>query len=118
MQIKVKSDREVMAKHLADSDVAFHYLKRTLEADDVREFELAMKDVIEHNPRAFAEWLRGMLDAERRLDLVREAISNDILQHASASKIGQMAVGEIHAVPARTHSKPASIRRHRTAIPA
>ena len=117
MQIRVKSDREVMSKHLAESDVAFHYLKRTLEADDVREFELAMKDVMEHNPRAFAEWLRGMLVAERRLDLVREAMSSDILNRVSSPKLGPMAMRGLDVAASRSHSKPSSARR-RPAVPA
>ena len=117
MQIKVKSDHEVMAKHLAESEVAFHYLKRTLEADDVREFELAMKDVIEHNPRAFAEWLRGMLMAERKLDLVRAALSNDILKRVSTPKIGKAVVRGIRVSSSRTSSKSTPASR-RTVVPA
>ncbi|MFI5201189.1 MAG: hypothetical protein ACHQNE_02230 [Candidatus Kapaibacterium sp.] len=80
MQIKVKSDREVMAKHLVDTEMALQYLELASEATDPRELVLSVQDVMQHNPEAFAEWLRAMQDARKRLDAIRATIANEAPQ--------------------------------------
>ena len=77
MQIKVKSDSEVMSKHLAETEMALHYLELASQAEDPRELVLAVQDVMAHNPEAFADWLRGMQDARKRLDAIRATFANE-----------------------------------------
>ena len=78
MQIKVKKDSDVMAKHLANTEMALHFLELASDASDPRELVLAAQDVMAHNPEAFAEWLRGMQDARKRLDAIRATFATEV----------------------------------------
>ncbi len=69
-----------MARHLADTEMALHYLELASEAKDPRELVLSVQDVMQHNPGAFAEWLKSMQDARKRLDAIRATFANEMPQ--------------------------------------